>query len=89
MWGIHTAPTPTRNWGCLLRLRSCAACRLCNSPINTLQTSILMVGGLKPPSVEEEEAARQAAGQGVIFVLEDAQLEVAQVGKVRDAACKA
>ena len=41
-----------------------------------------MVGGLQPPSVEEEEAQAKAAGQGVIFVLENAQLEAAQIGKV-------
>mmetsp|Transcript_13873 Transcript_13873/g.24304 ORF Transcript_13873/g.24304 Transcript_13873/m.24304 type:complete len:231 (+) Transcript_13873:135-827(+) len=41
-----------------------------------------MVGGLQPPtSVQEEEDERVAAGQGVVFCLEDAQLEVAQVGK--------
>ena len=40
-------------------------------------------GGLKPPSMESEEEARKAGGQGVVFVLDDAQLEVAQVGKVR------
>lgn len=43
-----------------------------------------MVGGLKPPSVQEEEDTATAKGQGVIFVLEEAQLEVAQVGKVSD-----
>lgn len=42
-----------------------------------------MVGGLQPPPAEEEEASARATGQGVIFVLENAQLEVAQVGKVR------
>lgn len=41
-----------------------------------------MVGGLQPPSLEEEEAQTKAAGQGVIFVLDDAQLETAQIGKV-------
>ena len=41
-----------------------------------------MVGGLKPPSVQEEEDASTAKGHGVIFCLEEAQLEVAQVGKV-------
>lgn len=42
-----------------------------------------MVGGLKPPtSVQEEEEERVSAGKGVVFCLEDAQLEVAQVGKV-------
>ena len=41
-----------------------------------------MVGGLKPPSVQDEEEAANAKGQGVIFCLEEAQLEVAQVGKV-------
>ena len=41
-----------------------------------------MVGGLKPPAAEEEDQERLCQGQGVIFVLEDAQLEVAQVGKV-------
>eukprot|EP00983_Pelagomonas_calceolata_P122230 1160887-Pelagomonas_calceolata.AAC.4 len=44
-----------------------------------------MVGGLKPPAAEEEEQERISQGQGVIFILEDAQLEVAQVGKVRAA----
>jgi rRNA small subunit pseudouridine methyltransferase Nep1 len=41
-----------------------------------------MVGGLQPPSLEEEEAQAKAEGQGVIFVLDDAQLETAQIGKV-------
>lgn len=40
-------------------------------------------GGLRPPSAEDEQQEQIAAGQGVIFCLEDAQLEVAQVGKVR------
>lgn len=42
-----------------------------------------MVGGLQPPSALGEQEAIKAKGQGVIFVLEEAQLEVAQVGKVR------
>jgi rRNA small subunit pseudouridine methyltransferase Nep1 len=46
-----------------------------------------MVGGLQPPSTEEEEAQAQAAGQGVIFVLENAQLEAAQIGKVLAVLC--
>jgi rRNA small subunit pseudouridine methyltransferase Nep1 len=41
------------------------------------------VGKLAPPAEDEEEAVALAQGQGVIFVLDDAQLEVAQVGKVR------
>lgn len=41
----------------------------------------MVAGGLVPPPVEDEEAAARAEGQGVIFVLDDAQLEVAQVGK--------
>ena len=41
-----------------------------------------MVGGLQPPSALGEQEAIKAKGQGVIFVLEEAQLEVAQVGKV-------
>jgi len=36
---------------------------------------------LQPPSIDEEEEVKKTAGQGIIFVLEDAQLEVAQVGK--------
>lgn len=40
-----------------------------------------MVGGLLPPPVEDEEENVRAAKQGVVFVLENAQLEVAQVGK--------
>lgn len=44
---------------------------------------ISMVGGLKPPSEEEENAAVIASNSGVIFVLEDADLQVGKVGKVR------
>lgn len=39
-----------------------------------------MVGGLAPPVKEEEEEAAKSAKQGVIFVLEEAQLEVGKVG---------
>lgn len=42
-----------------------------------------MVGGLAPPAAEEEQRREAEAGQGVVFVLEGAQLEVAQVGKAR------
>lgn len=45
-----------------------------------------VAGGLAPPDVEEEEQEARSATQGIIFVLESAQLEVAQVGKVREAA---
>lgn len=45
-----------------------------------------MVGGLAPPCAQGEEDAKKAAQHGVIFVLEEAQLEVAQVGKV--SACR-
>jgi hypothetical protein len=41
-----------------------------------------VVGGLAPPPAEEEERREIEAQQQVIFVLESAQLEVAQVGKV-------
>jgi rRNA small subunit pseudouridine methyltransferase Nep1 len=41
-----------------------------------------MPGGLQAPSEEQEQEERLASGQGVIFCLEDAQLEVAQLGKV-------
>lgn len=44
--------------------------------------AIAVVGGLAPPPAEEEERQQVAAQQQVIFVLESAQLEVAQVGKV-------
>lgn len=40
-----------------------------------------MRGGLAPPAIEDEEREEVAAGRGVIFVLENAQLETAQVGK--------
>lgn len=40
-----------------------------------------MVGGIEAPLLEEELAAVAAAQQGVIFVLESANLEVAKVGK--------
>ena len=42
-----------------------------------------MAGGLQPPSEEEERRQSAAKQQGVIFVLENASLEVARVGKVR------
>jgi len=42
-----------------------------------------VVGGLAPPLAEDEERQQIEAQQQVIFVLESAQLEVAQVGKVR------
>ncbi len=41
-----------------------------------------MVGGLNAPSVEAEEEAVASTSQGVIFVLENAKLETAKVGKV-------
>lgn len=41
-----------------------------------------MVGGLAPPPAEEEEQRELDAQRQVIFVLENAQLETAQVGKV-------
>jgi len=41
-----------------------------------------MAGGLQPPSEEEEKKQAAAKQQGVIFVLENASLEVARVGKV-------
>lgn len=41
-----------------------------------------MVGGLAPPPVEEEQQKELQAQHQVIFVLESAQLETAQVGKV-------
>ncbi|MEW5319534.1 MAG: hypothetical protein WDW38_010679 [Sanguina aurantia] len=34
-----------------------------------------------PPDAEEEEETVRACGQGVLFVIDEAQLEVAQVGK--------
>lgn len=42
-----------------------------------------VVGGLAPPAAEDEERQQIEAQHQVIFVLESAQLEVAQVGKVR------
>ena len=44
-----------------------------------------MVGGLTAPSIEAEEEAVASTSQGVIFVLENAKLEAAKVGKVRNA----
>lgn len=41
-----------------------------------------MVKGLEAPAVEEEELATVSSSQGVIFVLENAILEAAKVGKV-------
>ena len=41
-----------------------------------------MVGGLAPPPAEREEVAASSSKQGVIFILEAANLEVAKVGKV-------
>ncbi len=43
-----------------------------------------MAGGLQPPSAEEEQKKAAAKQQGVIFVLENASLETAKVGKVRE-----
>jgi hypothetical protein len=42
-----------------------------------------MAGGLQAPEQEEEEQQAQSSNQGVVFVLEDAQLETAMVGKAR------
>ena len=41
-----------------------------------------MVGGLAPPSAEQEQITASSSKQGVIFILEAANLEVAKVGKV-------
>ena len=41
-----------------------------------------MVGGLVAPPAEQEEEAVASNSQGVIFVLENAKLETAKVGKV-------
>lgn len=41
-----------------------------------------MVGGLAPPPAEQEEITASSSKQGVIFILEAANLEVAKVGKV-------
>ena len=41
-----------------------------------------MTGGLEPPSLQLEEESRKNAGRKVVFVLEQANLEVAKVGKV-------
>lgn len=41
-----------------------------------------MVGGLVAPPAEQEEEAAASNSQGVIFVLENAKLETAKVGKV-------
>mmetsp|Transcript_2604 Transcript_2604/g.6601 ORF Transcript_2604/g.6601 Transcript_2604/m.6601 type:complete len:230 (-) Transcript_2604:72-761(-) len=40
-----------------------------------------MVGGLQPPPEEDEAAAAEAGKQGVVFVLENANLETGKVGK--------
>ena len=42
----------------------------------------MVAGGLQPPSAQEEAAREAAKQQGVIFVLENASLETAKVGKV-------
>lgn len=42
----------------------------------------MVAGGLQPPSELEEKAKEAAKHQGVIFVLENASLETAKVGKV-------
>jgi hypothetical protein len=41
-----------------------------------------MVGGLEPPDYDEEQEAKVEKDHCIIFVLDSAQLEVAQVGKV-------
>jgi hypothetical protein len=47
-----------------------------------LYSKLAVVGGLAPPAAEDEELQQIDAQRQVIFVLESAQLEVAQVGKV-------
>jgi hypothetical protein len=50
----------------------------------------MVAGGLQPPSAQEEAAKEAVKQQGVIFVLENASLETAKVGKVgvcRPACC--
>ena len=47
-----------------------------------------MVKGLEAPALEEEEQAIASTSQGVIFVLENAVLEAAKVGKVSTPAHK-
>ena len=42
-----------------------------------------MPGGLEPPPEAEEVEAKAASKRAVIFILENASLEVAKVGKVR------
>lgn len=42
----------------------------------------MVAGGLQPPSQQEEAAKEAAKKQGVIFVLENASLETAKIGKV-------
>lgn len=41
-----------------------------------------MVGGLRAPPQEDEDAAVLADKGGIFFVLEDADLQVGKVGKV-------
>ena len=41
-----------------------------------------MAGGLQAPSEAEEQAEKEQKSKRVIFVLENANLEVAKVGKV-------
>lgn len=42
-----------------------------------------MAGGLQPPDEEEDPAIKYASKGGIYFVLEDADLKVGKVGKVR------
>ena len=45
-----------------------------------------MAGGIEAPADWEEPAAASTSGEGVIFVLEGAQLETGKVRPVRGAA---
>ena len=46
----------------------------------------MVKGGLRPPSQQEEVQAKESAKRGVIYILENASLEAAKVGKVRGVA---
>lgn len=63
--------------------------KLCQSDIDLAAPQVLvrsctasMVGGLTAPPLQAEEEAVASTSQGVIFVLENAKLETAKVGKV-------
>lgn len=74
---VHVAQPPKRGGGGDLKAETEKGRGLCIG-----HPQPYMAGGLQPPSAEDEQKKAAAKSQGVIFVLENASLETAKVGKV-------